>query len=299
MNLTDANTEPFYRFHRFHEEFNRTIRMTVAGLALVRQQPSAGGPVALPTDGEPFGKNLWNNPAKWVLSAKRYVAQMGIVRVVASLEDFCVGVKAERDRFAAIKGDRVDGDSHDQEDAEGLSPMSLYARLGWEKDVLTGVEPLFTYFSKARNCIVHRSARASKDLATFSIQSGLIACVSGWKGPRNKRLPSLPAVSAGIEVSFLPRHAVLSSEVCRRIAVDANERLLNYLGDDGVVCMAAHHSLLSDEPITMDARKSARAILNYLLTSRYRVKLQNRDEAVQVLSRMGKWKPYLRRYERL
>lgn len=94
MNLGNANTEPYYQFHRRCEEFDRTMRVTVAGLALVRQQQrTADGPVRLPTDGEPFGENLWNQPGQKVLPAKRLLAQMGVAHIITLLEDFCVGLK--------------------------------------------------------------------------------------------------------------------------------------------------------------------------------------------------------------
>jgi hypothetical protein len=40
MNIERANSEPFYRFHRFGEELNRNMRISVAGLALVNQMPA-------------------------------------------------------------------------------------------------------------------------------------------------------------------------------------------------------------------------------------------------------------------
>jgi hypothetical protein len=208
-------------------------------------------------------------------------------------------MKAERDRFAAIRGEEIGTGLVGDDDAEGFSPKSLYTQLGWKRDVLDGVEPLYEYFSRVRNCIVHRSGRATRELRRYSTNSRLLACVSGWNGPRNRRIPALPAISDGSELALLPRHAILASEVCRRIAVDANDKLIEYLGEDGIVYMAAYHSLLSERPIITEARNTAPAVLNYLITSRYRVRLNNRDEAVQVLSRMGRWKPYLRKFERL
>jgi hypothetical protein len=276
------------------------MRIIVAGLWFVRQQRrSAGGPVQLPTDGEPFGKNLWNDPARGVFPAKRFIAQMGVVRVVTSLEDVCVGIKAECDRFAAISGKEIEVGVVDEDDAEGLSPKSLYARLGWKKDVLDSFEPLYEYFSKVRNCIVHRSSRASTDLNKHATSSQLLTCVDGSKGPRGRKLPALPAITIGDEIALLPRHAILASEVCRRIAIDANEKLLEYLGEEGVVYMAAYHSLLCERPIITSARNTPQAVLNYIATNRYRVRLGNRDEAVRILSQMGEWGSYLRRFERL
>ena len=63
--------------------------------------------------------------------------------------------------------------------------------------------------------------------------------------------------------------------------------------------MAAYYSLLAEEPIRTAARNSAQSILNYLVTDRYRIGLASREKAVQVLVRMDRWKPYLRKFERL
>lgn len=303
MKITEANTEPFYQFHRFNEELNRTMRITVAGLAIVNQMATqnriAEGPIELPSDGEPWGKIVWNNPARMVMPAKRFVSQMGVVRVITALEDFCVGVKAEYDRYTQIQSAPAESDHSSEIDDEGISPTKLYAELAWNKGILDTLSPLYEYFSKVRNCIVHRSGRASKELNKYAGSSRLAQCVNAWHGPRKKKLPPLPTIAIGNDLPLLPRHAILASEICRRIAVDANEKLLNYLGAEGVAYMAAHHSLLSDHPMPTSARHSAQGILNAILTNRYRVKIEYREEAVQALGRLGKWKTYLRRFERL
>jgi len=300
MDLMNANTEPYYQFHRRNEEFNRTMRITVAGLSFVRQQQrSVSGPAKLPTDGEPFGINLWNNPAQGVTPAKRFIAQMGVVRAVTLLEDLCVGIKAEYDRFTSFVGAVAKSSTVVNDEEDGLSPRALFTNLGFKEDVLDSTEPLYNYFSKMRNCIVHRSGRATAELSEHAVSPRLTACVDEWKGPRGKKLPALPTVTTGDDLALLPRHAILASEVCRRIAVDANAQLLNYLSENGVVYMAAYHSLLSERPVLTAARNTPQAVLNYFLTDRNRVQLESRDEAVRILSRMGRWKPYLRKFERL
>jgi len=303
MNITEANTEPFYQFHRFNEELNRNMRIIVAGLATVNQiatqNRTAGGPIQLPTDGEPWGKIVWNSPSRMVPPARRFVSQMGVVRVITALEDFCVGVKAEYHRCAEIHGTPIESNHASEIDGDGISPMKLYDELAWNRAVLDSLSPLYEYFSKVRNCIVHRSGRASQELIKNAGSSRLAHCVNGWQGPRKKTLPPLPAIVVGSDLPLLPRHAILASEICRRIAVDANEKLLRYLGVEGLAYMAAHHSQLSNTPIPTNARATAQGTLNAILTNRYRVKLDYREEAVQALGRLGRWKAYLRRFERL
>ncbi|MGH9566980.1 MAG: hypothetical protein ACRD4I_13410, partial [Candidatus Angelobacter sp.] len=220
-------------------------------------------------------------------------------RMVTLLEDFCVGIQAEHSRWATLRDETDVKKAESEDDAEGLSPKALYAQLGWSLSAIQDVELLYEYFSRLRNCIVHRSGRANANLNKYASGARLKSCVDGWAGPRKKKIPALPTVSLGDHVAVLPRHAILAGEVCRRIAVDANNRLLRHLGNEGIVYMAAYHSLLSKRPIATNARKSAQAMLNTILTGRYRVKLAQRDEAVHVLSEIGKWRPYLRRFERV
>jgi hypothetical protein len=185
MNLTNANTEPYYQFHRRCEEFDRTMRITVAALAIVRQQQrTARGPVTLPTDGEPFGDNLWNQSGQKVLPAKRLLAHMGSANIITLLEDFCVGLKGEHDRFTAGSGQRAERHDAGYAEANGLSPKPLYARLRFRKDTRDRVEPIYEYFVKVRNCVIHRSGRATSELHRYAGQPKLRACVEDWEGPR-------------------------------------------------------------------------------------------------------------------
>jgi hypothetical protein len=303
MNIVRANSEPFYQFHRFGEELNRNLRITVAGLALVKRMSarkrSTTGTIRLPKDGEPWGNNDWKNPSSAVPPARKFVSQMGVVRSIGALEDFCIGVKAEYDRFPHAHGRALGKCGVREDDERGVSPMKLYSQLGWDTAYLARVEPLYNYFSKMRNCIVHRSGRANEELYAIATSSTLRQCTAGWHASRKRSLPALPAIAIEEDVQLQPRHAALATEVCRRIAVDANEKLISHLGVEGVVYMAAHHSLLADHRVNMNARGSAQAVLNAILSNRYRVRLDHRDEGIQVLGKLDKWKLYLRKFERL
>lgn len=301
MNIDEANTEPFYRFHRFHEELSLNMRILVAGLAELKkvsaQNKAAGRRTHLSTDSEPWSPNVWEDLGRPIADATRFVAQMGVVRVIAALEDFCVGAKAEYDRWAEHQGIRQNAGS---DDAEGISPKTLYNATGWDKGVLGTIDPFYEYFSKVRNCIVHRAGRGSRDLKQFAASAALSKCAAGWHPEKTqKKVPALPTITVGDELPLLPRHAILANEVCRRIAADANLKLLAALGIDGVVNMAAHHSLLSDRPIKTNARKSPEAILNTILAVRYRVKLDKREESIVAMVRLQKWTAYRRKFDRL
>lgn len=44
MDLSGANTEAILRFHRFHERFNRSIKVQAIGLGLLADEVDAGTP---------------------------------------------------------------------------------------------------------------------------------------------------------------------------------------------------------------------------------------------------------------
>jgi hypothetical protein len=121
-------------------------------------------------------------------------------------------------------------------------------------------------------------------------------CILAWETDAGKNLPSLPVPRVDDNLPLLPRHAILASDVCRRIAIDANQKLIDFLGPVGMAYMAAHHSMFAKIPIRTGARKTPEAILNTILCNRYRVRLQNDHEAVKILNQAGAWRKFRQRF---
>jgi hypothetical protein len=303
VNIDDANTEPFYRFHRFNEEFNRNVRLTVGALGVVSEMginnAAALKLLELPTDGEPWGDlTKWKSVTNAVPAAKRFISQIGTVRVISAFEDLLTSSKAEYDRRSE-SNDGQKAKAAGDEESRNVSLSALYHQLGWDKRGIEPLMPLFDYFVLVRNSIVHRSGRASAALSVAAQKTELATCTKRWHRSTGKRLPSLPTINTGKDVALLPRHAVLASEVCYRIALDVNVRLRAFLAEEGLVYMAAYHCLLSKDPIATNARSSAEAVINVALTGRYRVRLEDRHEAVTFLKSMGEWKACLEAFQQL
>lgn len=295
MNVSHANTEPFFLFHCFNEEFNRNMRIAVGALGVVTRMKSKGGKkqvLKLPTLGEPWGNHtLWKNVAREIPGTKRFLSQVGIVRVFSAFEDFLVGAKAEFDRNAHLRG--LEGARIASQDL----PV-FYSELGWDDKAIKPLTPLFDYFVVIRNCIAHQSGRANGTLVELDVSQNLKKCSRSWRSKRNKKLPRLPAVTLGTEIPLLPRHAVLAAEVCYRIALDVNEKLRESLGTEGLVYMAAYHSLLSDDRIPTRGRKLPESLINLVLTERYRIDL-DKTEVIAILKSIGKWAEYRETFEKL
>ena len=284
MDITSASTEPFHRFHRFHEEFNRNMRISIGALGVVANMTpgSHGNPTKLPTLGEPWGSHtLWSDVAKKIPGTKRFLSQIGVVSVFSAFEDLLVAVIGEVNRNGSLCGDAPKKGS--------LDITKLYDELAWDRSALEKMLPAFLYFAVLRNCIAHQSGRANQELVDRAGKSDLIKCIKSLHGKNGKRIPGLPNIAIRKDIPLLPRHAILASEICYRVALDIDEKLRNALGVNGFVYMAAYHALLSDERIPTNAGRFPESKVNFLLTGRYRARLADKSEVIPILKSIGKW----------
>jgi hypothetical protein len=130
MQLEKANTEPYYRFHRFHESLSLNMRISIAGLAelqaLATANKSIGALTVLKNDGEPWSSNGFRDPDKAIGSSKSFIAQLAVVSAVTAIEDFCTQVKSEHDRYSHFLDGKNSSREKEVEDLEGVSPKALY-----------------------------------------------------------------------------------------------------------------------------------------------------------------------------
>jgi hypothetical protein len=295
VNLENANSEPFYRFHRFHEEFTRNIRIAFGALEALRES-SRSDPaptqklVALPTGGEPWGAvTKWRNISAAISDSARFLSQIALVRVVSAFEDFLVNVEAEHERHLR----RLDPEyqAPPQREMSETSRMdSVCRRLGGDVTPITPLLPIFRYFVAARNCVAHRSGRASEELISIAQEPEFQRALADYRTRRGAKLPTFPDLDIHRDIRFLPRHSILASDVFYRAAQHINVLLLTSLGADGMVYMAAHHGLLSDDRVSSQAYRSPEHIVNYMLYSRYRVTDGEANESIalsKIYEQMG------------
>lgn len=290
MNLVDANTEPFYRFVRFHEGFNRNIRVMTGALELLRARTATSSgkikSTLLPTGNEPWGEvTKWNDVPPLLDSSTHFVAQMGWIRVYSAFEDFLGGIRAERDRYFLFSNREIPSDDRTSENLL----ISFCRSMSFHERPLSYLVPLFEYINCMRNCIVHRSSRATSALVEISESAAFKRCCGQWPNARGKRLPALPKLRAGDEISLKPRHAILASEVCFNAASYMNQCLIGMLGENGFLNMAAHHSLLTVEPSDFGDARSAETTVNKNLFGRYRVKDHDATQTAARLRALGLW----------
>jgi len=303
MNLRNANTEPFYRLHRFHEEFNRCLRVAFGSIESLRSNADkATKLVILPTGSEPWGRNTkWREVSKVLSESVRFLSQVALVRVFSAFEDFLVKVEAEHERYFRLCN--PDHKSEKQDDLETLSATSRLARvckrLGGDAESLEDLSPLLEYFAITRNCVVHRSGRVSAELIKHAQSPEFINCYESWRTPRGKKLPALPFLELHEDIQLLPRHSVLASDLFHRAGAIVNSWLVAILGEQGVVYMAAFHSLLCDDRLSTNAFRSPSHVINKVLFGRYRVSEASANDATAMLKQMNKWGHCRRRFREI
>jgi hypothetical protein len=305
MDLSIANLEPFVVFHDFLEEFDRNIKVTYGALALTRRMSpnsmsNAGNRlVRLPTEDEPWGPDTkWRNLDTVVSNSKLFIAQIGLMRIFSAFEDFLIGIKAEYDRFEhEVFQKSSAAASAGAKDDVGL--RQLCRSINMPISSLDAILPIFDYFVVLRNCLAHRSGRASRALVTSSRSMELRVAMKNWPVRPGRTLPELPQLVQGKQISLLARHAIFAGLICRELAKLINDHLVAHLGSKGVVLMAAHHSLLKEEPPVNSPRRDAEAVVNETLSSRYRVRMKGGHEAIPFLKDLGQWKDCRLRFRQL
>jgi hypothetical protein len=307
MDLQDANTESFFQFFHYHENFDASMKLAYGALQAISLEEDSeaskkeGGLLALPTGGEPWGSTTrWRTITHRIPSVRRFLSQMGVVLVASAFEDFVTNVISEHDRYADFQGNEPTDKTSPTGDLEkGVSVRNLYLSRQWDLQRIEYLLPLYDYFMLARNCIVHRSGRASKALVEHTESKQFKNCIERWPSKPRKRIPELPHVREGHDIVFYPRHAILFGEVCRRAAKETNSLLVEFLGANGTVYMAAYYGLLSDDRVHVPARRSPEQIMNFILTERWNVKVSDRYEVIRILKHLDKWTQCRLKYEKL
>lgn len=289
MNLDKAISEPFASLIEFHNQFNRNIKFSFGALSSLRiKRPTAERSlINLPTGGEPWGQSTaWRDAESMISSAEVFIAEIGITRASSAFEDYVIRSIAELHRFCG-----------DPEPGEGEGNLGdLLGRLKADRKVLADELTMVSLFEVARNCVVHRSGRASPQLTELAGTTDLQQVIARWP-KRNRNVPqrtgkwkvSIPTVSINERVAWQPRHAILASDAYYRLAKALDRYLVGILGERGIVKMAAHWGFFADPCVPAYAKLNPQVVIRQLLFRRYCVGVESQDALISVLRDVGKW----------
>jgi hypothetical protein len=227
MNIKGANTEAYYRFLRTHEDLGSNIKLAYGALHAISQdeEPIISDRnrklIFLPTGGEPWGKNTrWRSVKTRIPNVRKLISEMRLVLAASAFEDFLTNVQSDHTRFSDFNRKEKSPEPASEEGSEGRERLRLlFHSIQWDISPIEYLLPLYDYFVIARNCVVHRSGRASPALVEKAESSALRDCMEKWPSRAGKAIPQLPEVQVGRDIPLLPRHVILFSEVCQRVAL--------------------------------------------------------------------------------
>lgn len=285
MDIDAAISEPFARLIRFHNSFNRSIKVSFGALSLLSDQLASGSgsqAFALPTGSEPWGQaTRWRNLDGPVKDAAIFLAELGIARAVAAFEDYANGAKDEFDRA---------GLSQAGAKRDGVSALHGFdAVVGLDTEDMTDLLRLVEFFDTARNCVVHRSNRASGYLASLRADPALEETLGRWPKRIGKWSVSLPPIIEGHIVEWRPRHAILASDVYYRAAVQLDRLLVQKMGPLALARMAAHWCFFADPPAPCPSKHSPDVMVRAQLADRYQVRNLTVAETIALLRELDQW----------
>jgi hypothetical protein len=292
MDISLANTEGFFQFHDFLESFDRSMKVTTGALELagtLAPNPAsslAGHLIRIPVGDEPWGEDLrWRSLDSVVKSSKLFVAQMGLMQVFSAFENFLINSKAEHDRFRSVVYSEQ-SDLSTTAPVEDIGLRRLCQEIGFLISKLEYALPLYDYFVAMRNCLAHRSGRASHELVAKSSSKEVQAAFERWPHRNGRPLPKLPDTTYGKTIPLFARHSIFAGLVCRSVAKAINDHQISQFGDRGLVLIAAHHSLLTEYPMILAPKKNAEAVVNDFLCGRYRVRMDHDHEIHRILKEL-------------
>lgn len=293
MDLSRAITEPAVRLIDFHNSFNRNIKISFGALEVITSNDGIrdGELVSLPTGSEPWGRaTRWRSLEGPVKDAASFLAEVGLVRATAAFEDYLTGAKAEFD----IAGLRA----HDAETTGSSALRKLDTVLGIPRQDIEDVVRMVEFFTVARNCVVHRSNRASEQLASLRSDPMLVDTVARWPKRVGKWVVTLPDVIEGEPVGWRPRHAIMASDAYYRCAIALDRKLVTLLDEDGLVRMAAHWTFFADPPVPCPAKLDAGTMVRTQIMRRYKVRSASLADVIASLRAAGKWDAALSAFNR-
>ena len=294
MDLSRAITEPAVRLIDFHNSFNRNIKISFGALEVVATSNDIreGELVSLPTGSEPWGRaTRWRSLEGPVKEAVSFLAEVGLGRATAAFEDCLTGAKAEFDSAGLL--------AHDAGSTGSSALRRLDTVLGIPRQDIEDVVRMVEFFTVARNCVVHRSNRASEQLASLRADPILADTVARWPKRVGKWVVTLPDVVEGKPVGWRPRHAIMASDAYYRCAIALDRKLVTLLDEGGLVRMAAHWTFFADPPVTCPAKLDASTMVRTQIMQRYRVRSASLADTIAALRAVGKWDGVLTAFNKL
>ena len=320
MDLSRASTEAFAQYREFHEKFNRDIPVGTAAFELIARlvdDDEAGGAVLtalVDAVRAPWARNRkFPEPRTRIVAARQMFANMAIVRSWAALDNYLTALVVDAVAFApAVR--QLQPFAHEHTDGQlnangvprpscchvrcdtvlgGVQIKNRIAVMGtifeWNADrAVADLMPLAHLFRRARNRLVHYDGTVGKRLAEYAQCDDVAVARKKWNERFGRReAPALPQLEENAKLAYAPHHVILAEAVFYQLAQRMNRHVVQAMGEEGVIRMAAFYSLLAANHSGRGPRQNEPAAAVNAFLSRYRVGGATSTGTRRVLEELG------------
>ena len=160
--------------------------------------------------------------------------------------------------------------------------------------------PLFDFFRRCRNRILHQDGSAGSDLTEFARTDQLQRALQLLPRSVRRMTPDLPSLSPTEAIELQPEHAILFLVVARGLFDGLASRIRSELNHDGYLRMVAYYAYgAADHKFRDKFNKNVEQQARRFLRERYQVVGPSKEQLVQDLKRLGLWDSIVVRYHHL
>lgn len=298
VNFSKANTSTFKRYSDTHEELGNLLKVVSIGLGLIDEANANKIPVQeLWSKLEGRGRSWGTKPtitSEITTSAYYEIANLGLARSFSAFDAFLIGSAAELDSYSTYDVMEMPSGTNPNTDDDGLEKAGMafkrfYRDRGFKTSDINFLIPVFDYYTAARNCIIHRSGIASRELNKCVVSHELAHTVENWISLTGEHGPlRLKSFNQGDRVKFDYFDAILSSSVLRLLALNLNSQIVARVGVEGLTVLAAKYFIKqwrAEPPITI--QNTATKVIPSHLSSVNRVEGVNWRFVEPLLNQLG------------
>ncbi|MDW3224173.1 MAG: hypothetical protein R8G34_15050 [Paracoccaceae bacterium] len=277
LSIKQANTTAFKTFSNSHEELGNVLKIVSVGLSLTIEEIQSGTPA----------KSLWSRVGAlsedWgtvpiftreiAETAYAEVANLGLARSFSAFDRYLADIGGELDSFdhyhssgsVALKS--ITDDDSVGLDNPGMALERFCERQSFSRSNVEFAAPVFDYYRAARNCIIHRSGVASRELETKVVSASLSESLANWEELTDEHGPlKLKSFEEGETIKLDYFDAILCSSILRRLALDIDAQAVRRIGIEGLTLLAAKRCMKRWQISTTNLEHSTapKAIASYL-----------------------------------
>lgn len=308
MDSSNAQMPAFLRFHRFHEDLNRRLKVGVIGLGVLADSLASKAHNFNSIKDLCYSRgDLWGGMPDWtdpqgvIEDAKNDLGAAGVLRAFSAFDVFLEQLGGEIQAYternkrtrqpAPGTASKVQAEAEEDDEDPKIRLTRFYSRYGWDQQGILDFVPLYTYFRQMRNCLAHADGEVKPALAAVSTSADVAAAERSWnRRYRGKSAPASRTQIVGKTLDVRHRDAILASSVLRDIADDLNRKAVSLLNADGLIYLVAHRAIRDSAPHCLPGVTPYSLLTSYLTRLRMKVNL---SEVAESLDRTNLRKNFL------